>query len=62
MGLSGNYRADRVSRRSDGLRVTAQFSGLEYGAEIRAGGRTWLLYNGDDFGATGFGVAELLEP
>jgi predicted GH43/DUF377 family glycosyl hydrolase len=35
---------------------------IEYGTEIEAGGRTWLLYNGDDFGATGFGVAELLEP
>ena len=33
---------------------------VEYGAEVQAGGRTWLLYNGDDFGATGFGVAELL--
>ena len=35
---------------------------IEYGAEIEAAGRTWLLYNGDDFGATGFGVAELLGP
>ena len=34
---------------------------MSYGAEIEAGGRTWLLYNGDDFGAAGFGVAELLE-
>ena len=36
--------------------------GDAYGAEITTGGRTWLLYNGDDFGATGFGVAEQLEP
>ncbi len=36
-------------------------SAMEYGAEIRTGGKTWLLYNGDDFGATGFGVAELLD-
>jgi hypothetical protein len=35
---------------------------IEYGAEIDAGGRTWLLYNGDDFGATGFGVAERVAP
>lgn len=34
---------------------------IEYSAELRAGGRTWLLYNGDDFGATGFGVAERVE-
>ena len=31
---------------------------LEYSAEIRAGGRHWLLYNGDDFGGAGFGIAE----
>jgi predicted GH43/DUF377 family glycosyl hydrolase len=34
---------------------------LEYSAEIEAAGRTWLLYNGNDFGVTGFGIAELLE-
>jgi predicted GH43/DUF377 family glycosyl hydrolase len=31
---------------------------VEYGAEIRAGGHDWLLYNGDDFGVTGFGIAQ----
>jgi len=34
---------------------------VEYSAEIQAGGRTWLLYNGNDFGVTGFGAAELVE-
>ena len=34
---------------------------IEYGAELAAGGRTWLLYNGDDFGAAGFGIAERVE-
>lgn len=33
---------------------------IEYGVEIEAAGRTWLLYNGNDFGVTGFGIAELL--
>jgi len=33
---------------------------IEYAAEIDAGGRRWLLYNGDDFGAAGFGIAEYL--
>jgi hypothetical protein len=31
---------------------------IEYGAEIVAGGKTWLLYNGNNFGGTGFGIAE----
>jgi predicted GH43/DUF377 family glycosyl hydrolase len=34
---------------------------VEYGAELEAGGKTWLLYNGNDFGGTGFGVAERLD-
>jgi len=25
-------------------------------------GKTWLLYNGNDFGVTGFGIAERLQP
>jgi predicted GH43/DUF377 family glycosyl hydrolase len=33
-----------------------------YGAEVQSGGRTFLFYNGDDFGARGFGVAELIAP
>lgn len=33
-----------------------------YGAEVASGGRTYLFYNGDDFGARGFGVAELTAP
>jgi hypothetical protein len=31
-----------------------------YGAPIEADGSTWLLYNGNDFGATGLGIAERL--
>jgi hypothetical protein len=33
---------------------------VEYAAVIDVGGRTFCFYNGDDFGATGFGVAELV--
>jgi hypothetical protein len=33
---------------------------LDYAATVEVGGRTYLFYNGNDFGLTGFGVAELL--
>lgn len=33
-----------------------------YAAPIRAAGREWLLYNGNDFGATGVGIAERVTP
>ncbi|HEV2159811.1 glucosyl hydrolase [Bradyrhizobium sp.] len=48
-----------------GLDVTAgswDGEAISYGVDVDAGGRTWLLYNGDDFGVTGFGIAELLQP
>jgi len=32
---------------------------VAYAAVVESGGRTWMFYNGNDFGATGFGVAEL---
>lgn len=31
---------------------------IEYGVDVRAAGKTWLLYNGNDFGGSGFGIAE----
>lgn len=34
---------------------------VEYTAEIEADGKTWLMYNGNDFGSTGLGIAELLD-
>lgn len=34
---------------------------IMYSAVVSAGGRTFCFYNGDNFGGTGFGVAELLE-
>lgn len=33
-----------------------------YPSVIRTGGRTWLFYNGNDYGRDGFGLAELIEP
>jgi hypothetical protein len=35
---------------------------ISYAIDIEAGGKTWLLYNGNDFGGTGFGIAERLQP
>ena len=35
---------------------------ISYCVDIEAGGKTWLLYNGNDFGVTGFGIAERLQP
>ncbi|GGY27978.1 hypothetical protein [Paludibacterium paludis] len=35
---------------------------VEFGFEIEAGGHTWLLYNGNDFGGTGFGIARRVVP
>lgn len=32
---------------------------VEYSAIVESGGRTFCFYNGNDFGATGFGLAEL---
>ncbi len=34
---------------------------VEYSSLINTGGKTWMLYNGNDFGGSGFGIAELLE-
>lgn len=34
---------------------------VEYGATVRAAGQTWLLYNGNDFGGTGFGIAQRVQ-
>lgn len=54
-----------VWRRLDdrlGLEVTPgawDGDSVGYPAVVESGGRTWMFYNGNDFGATGFGVAEL---
>lgn len=34
---------------------------IEYSAVLKSGTKTWMFYNGNDFGATGFGLAELVE-
>ncbi|MEZ2311135.1 hypothetical protein AB6809_31305 [Paraburkholderia sp. RCC_158] len=33
---------------------------VEFGVDIQAAGKKWLLYNGNDFGGTGLGIAELV--
>ncbi len=35
---------------------------VEFGVDIEAAGKTWLLYGGNDFGGTGFGIAQLIDP
>ena len=35
---------------------------VEFGVDVDAAGKTWLLYDGNDFGGTGFGIAELIGP
>ncbi len=54
------------TRHDDSLGLSAepgQWDGdaMSYSAEITTAGRTWLLYNGNDFGAAGFGIAERLD-
>ena len=34
---------------------------IMYSALFEAGGRTWCLYNGDDFGRAGFALAERVD-
>jgi hypothetical protein len=34
---------------------------VEYAAVVNAGDKTFCFYNGNDFGVTGFGVAELIK-
>lgn len=55
------------TRRDDELGLDVSSSGwdsesVEYTALLETAGKTWILYNGNDFGGTGFGIAELLEP
>jgi hypothetical protein len=43
-----------------GLDVSANgwdSQGVSYAAPVTVGGRTWLFYNGNNFGETGLGVA-----
>ena len=35
---------------------------VEFGVDVETAGKTWLLYDGNDFGGTGFGIAELISP
>ena len=34
---------------------------IEYGCPVHINGKVWLLYNGNNFGETGFGIAEWVE-
>jgi predicted GH43/DUF377 family glycosyl hydrolase len=67
MGYAESIDGLHWKRKDDSLGLDVSPSGwdsesVEYGAEIVSAGKTWLLYNGNDFGVTGFGIAERLEP
>ena len=66
LGLARSLDGETWQRHDAGLGLDVspgEWDGdaIAYGTEVAAGGRTWLFYNGDDFGGTGVGVAELLE-
>ncbi|MEX3956110.1 hypothetical protein [Trinickia sp. EG282A] len=53
-------------RRDDSIGIDVSREGwdaesIEFGVDIQTAGKTWLLYDGNDFGGTGFGIAELVE-
>jgi len=54
--------------RNDGkLGITVSETGWDstmqaYPSVFRVGGKTYLFYNGNDYGRDGFGLAELIEP
>lgn len=53
-------------RRDDTIGIDVSCEGwdaesVEFGVDIQTAGKTWLLYNGNDFGGSGFGIAELVE-
>ena len=54
------------TRRDDELGIDVSPTGwdsdaIEYAAEFQSNGDTWLLYNGNDFGVTGIGLAQRLD-
>ncbi len=53
-------------RQDDSIGIDVSHEGwdaesIEFGVDIQTAGKTWLLYDGNDFGGTGFGIAELVE-
>ena len=66
MGLATSPDGLAWCRRDEKLGIDVSDSpweddSVEFGAEIKAAGKTWLLYNGNDFGRDGFCIAERLD-
>ena len=67
LGLAGSHDGLVWQRRDADLNLdvtpgdeatTWDAHSVEYSAELVTGAKTWLLYNGNDFGGSGFGIAE----
>jgi len=66
MGYATSHDGLHWQRRDDELGLDTseapwENDSVEYGAEFTCGGKTWLLYNGNDFGRDGFCIAERVE-
>lgn len=66
MGYAESHDGLRWTRKDEQLGLDVSKEGwdsqsIEYSSVVECGDRTWMFYNGNDFGGTGFGVAELLE-
>lgn len=65
MGYAESSDGINWERRDNELGLDVSLQGwdsesVEYAAVIESDGRTWMFYNGNDFGGAGFGVAELI--
>lgn len=65
MGYAESVDGTNWLRMDDSMGIDVSASGwdsesVEYGAVVESGDKTWLFYNGNDFGGTGFGLAELV--
>lgn len=63
LGLARSSDGLRWQRADDQLNLVAQpgewdGDSMSYSAEVPIAGRSWLFYNGNDFGGTGVGLAE----
>jgi len=66
MGYAESFDLTHWRRLDESLGLDVSSDGwdsesIEYGAEIQTAGKTWLLYNGNDFDVTGFGIAERVD-
>jgi hypothetical protein len=64
LGYAASVDGRTWHRQDDAMGLDVSRSGWDseavmYGAVVRIGGRTYIFYNGNDFGRTGFGVAVL---